>query len=749
MVLEETTANRQRTPSYSSHFISTSDSSSRADLNHTSERCAQPRQPTSRTSITQSSPASKTLPENTIARPTTQSKAPAHRVLVTNSSCVSKIFTRDDISRPVPQVLTTDASPASQTLPQDGITGPASETLTTKDSSGLMSLPKHSISQPPNPSKTNVSVTKNSSASKTFTRDGISRPAIQPRASTSRTSITKRRSASKTSTRRRISRPVPRALITNTSPASKKFSRDSVSRPATWPRTTASGASVTQGSPASKTLSKNSRARPASKALTTNRSSSPKPLPKNSTSRPTTQSTTPTSRPRYKKDPGLYTIRPSSCILPVEIPVDSVPGSSRSLNTLSPLHDTDQTIPETLPDRTQVLWGRVMSGIGARADTAASRAKKDARGGGNAGRGNERALGAASTSTSTKLSIAAKPADPDLSTVILNRRGIFIDFMSSSIDTFIHFGTSAPSTDRILHYQQSNNATKVWLNVKDEDVQDIQREYLYMNVYRLCEAEFSTYAKDTFLKADIRSIDPFPGRPWIVTRMVELVAKPDEAFNWTMPPVIDSKLPMNKRYDFDIRPDCSYWLSAQGFNPEYKNQIRDWTFCKDDRMTCPYMTIEFKRDDVAYQAAINQLATFSALALYNRYVLKEKRLRTTGKPWNVKNFGQLRHYGLTFTGWNYAFWCTTPIKSTDFRWKGCNMKRIYQSNCSNSAGITTLVDWINEIHLWGLTVHAKSCESDVKHCIQQHSSGIRTSLGQDDDSDDADDEDELNKESSE
>lgn len=718
MVLEETTANQQRTPSYSSHFTSTSGSSSRTDLIHTSERCAQPWQPTSCTSITQSSPTSKTLPENTIARPTTQSKAPAHQVLFTNNSCFPKIFTRDDISRPVPQVFTTDASPASQTLPQDDITGPASETLTTEDSPGSLPLPKHSIAQPPNPFKTNVSVTTSSSASKTFTR-------------------------------RRMSRPVPRALITNASLASKKFPRDSVSRPATRPRTTASGASLTQGSPASKTLSKNSRARPASKALTTNRSSSRKPLPKNSISRPTTQSTTPTPRTRYKKDPGLYKIRPSSCILPVRIPVDSVLGSGKSLNALSPPHDTNQSIPETLPDRTQVLWGRVMSRVGVRADTAASRARKDARGGGNAGRGNERALGAASTSTSTKLSVAAKPADPDFSTVILNRRGIFIDFMSSSIDTFVHFGTSAPSTDRISHYQQSNNATEVWLNVKDEDVRGIQREYLYMNVYRLCEAEFSTYAKDTFLKADIRSIDPIPGRPWIVTRMVELVAKPDEAFNWTMPPVIDSNLPMNKRYDFDIRPDCSYWLSVQGFNPEYKNQIREWTFCKDDRMTCSYMTIEFKRDDVAYQAAINQLATFSALALYNRYLLKEKRLRATGKPWNIKKFGQLRHYGLTFTGWNYAFWCATPIKSTDFRWKGCNMRRIYQSNCSNSAGITTLVDWINEIHLWGLTVHAKSCESDVKHCIQQHSSGIRTSLGQDDDSDDADGEDELNKGSSE
>lgn len=117
-----------------------------------------------------------------------------------------------------------------------------------------------------------------------------------------------------------------------------------------------------------------------------------------------------------------------------------------------------------------------------------------------------------------------------------------------------------------------------------------------------------------------------------------------------------------------------------------------------DGITCSYLTVEFKRDDSTLTAAINQVATASALALYNRFLLKQKRLQARGKKWNEQNFKKLRHYGLTFTGDKYAFWCTTPTKSEDWNWKGRKMIRAYQSDCSHLAGVRNIVDWINEIH---------------------------------------------------
>ena len=60
------------------------------------------------------------------------------------------------------------------------------------------------------------------------------------------------------------------------------------------------------------------------------------------------------------------------------------------------------------------------------------------------------------------------------------------------------------------------------------------------------------------------------------------------------------------------------------------------------------------------------------------------------------------------------------------------MRRVYQSDCSFNQGVKSFVDWVNEIHRWGLTVHGPSCEIDVKYCIMKHSHGIKTSSGDED-----------------
>jgi hypothetical protein len=61
-------------------------------------------------------------------------------------------------------------------------------------------------------------------------------------------------------------------------------------------------------------------------------------------------------------------------------------------------------------------------------------------------------------------------------------------------------------------------------------------------------------------------------------------------------------------WSWDVRPDCYYWLSLQGFNPEWLLQVKDVTYVKDEIVACPYFSIEFKRDGESDDNAIKQVA---------------------------------------------------------------------------------------------------------------------------------------------
>ena len=82
----------------------------------------------------------------------------------------------------------------------------------------------------------------------------------------------------------------------------------------------------------------------------------------------------------------------------------------------------------------------------------------------------------------------------------------------------------------------------------------------------------------------------------------------------------------------------------------------------------------------------------AALALYNRYWLKQRCLTLWAKDWIQKDIEQMRHYGLTFTGESYSFWCMTPSLRADYDWKGCKMARVRADQFNHVAGVTTFVD---------------------------------------------------------
>ena len=333
------------------------------------------------------------------------------------------------------------------------------------------------------------------------------------------------------------------------------------------------------------------------------------------------------------------------------------------------------------------------------------------------------------SASSTKIR-KASPYDKDFRQQILKPRGIVI-VEKRNISVWDHFQTKEPDQDRISFYKDKGSKhSDIWLKSDDCFLKEVLHEYICMVDGKMCEAEFATYAKETLFRRDKRMLsrDFSDLRAWKTDRMLELVAKPNErSFNcWESPPVLESDHSFQK-YDFDIRPDCAYWLSLQAFNADYVSKVRQWAFVLKRRITCPYLFIEFKKDDKDPSSAENQVAAAASLALYNRFNLRIARTEQAGKSLDQINIENIRVYGITFQGASFVVWCIQPkLRETACEWAGCTMTRVHYGDCDDRNDVKELTDWINEIHRWGLSVHGPNCENDIKICVSK-GSGTRVS----------------------
>ncbi|EKG09384.1 hypothetical protein MPH_13590 [Macrophomina phaseolina MS6] len=354
-------------------------------------------------------------------------------------------------------------------------------------------------------------------------------------------------------------------------------------------------------------------------------------------------------------------------------------------------------------------------------------------------------LGSSGTHTPTSSSVTgsvsrsrssrAKTSDPDFRTRVLHPRGITIDPDSSPVlKPWFHFRTPAPPSQGLSHFYRSLPGLKdttVWLEGDEAFIDKVLREYRAMRELEENEAEYAAYAMEALLRREPRGPCLADSRPWWCVRKIEFATKPDEKL-WQAPPVVDSRK-STKEFQFNLRPDCSYWISLQAFNPGYRTLVKTFASVRQNRILCPYLTIEFKKSEKTLSEAVSQVAASSAIALYNRYKLKAGRIKDTTSSWTPEHIAPLRHYGLIIAGRAYQFWCTEPVLDANQSWAGCRMFPLFESDCEERENIRHFIDWINEVHRWGLTVHGPSCEDDIKHRIHRLGGGARTSLiGQDD-----------------
>ena len=328
------------------------------------------------------------------------------------------------------------------------------------------------------------------------------------------------------------------------------------------------------------------------------------------------------------------------------------------------------------------------------------------------------------TSPASAYTWEASPDDEDFGEQVLEPRGISI-VGAYDISVWDHFCTEEPDRDRISFYRDKGSKhSAVWLNADRAFCEEVANEYHCMLEANMCEAEFASYAKEVLFHRDQRvSYREFGDlRGWKTDRMLELDAKANvNSFKcWDSPPVLKSDRSL-KEYDFDIRPDCAYWLSLQAFDGDYVTKVRAWAVIIKDRATCPYLFIEFKKDDKDSSSAYNKVAAAASLALYNRFNLRTRAEQAGESPEQIP-IGNIKNYGITFQGPSFVVWCIQPkLRESAGEWAGCTMTSLRHGRCNYKSDVKALTDWINEIHRWGLSVHGPSCENDIKICISKRS----------------------------
>ncbi|KAL1615015.1 hypothetical protein SLS56_011964 [Neofusicoccum ribis] len=296
----------------------------------------------------------------------------------------------------------------------------------------------------------------------------------------------------------------------------------------------------------------------------------------------------------------------------------------------------------------------------------------------------------------------------------LEPHGIEIDDTGLSQNVRKHFCVDEQAVhirDRIdsldLERRGALRSVTIWLNPDDDDfIRTVQSEYKSMVGNSMNEAEFSLYALTDIFMNERRNphfVYEEGNQCWLPERLVQPVNKPD-GDKWRAPPAVAR--PSN--YSWDIRPDCVYLLSLRAFRLGFRSKVREHVSVLQNRVVCPYLTLEFKKDsDKNMSRARHQVAIAACIALYNRWELKRSRIA----EWTDDHRSQLGHYCLTFMSSTWDVWHVTPKTFTE--WSGCRMRRVYSGNCTIRNDVVQLVNWINEIHYWGLTVHSPGCKDDI------------------------------------
>ncbi|KAH9840404.1 hypothetical protein Tdes44962_MAKER07950 [Teratosphaeria destructans] len=298
--------------------------------------------------------------------------------------------------------------------------------------------------------------------------------------------------------------------------------------------------------------------------------------------------------------------------------------------------------------------------------------------------------------------------------VVLSRRGRAV------LRAHQHFGLP------ILNHNQLPDElrhARVW--VDPDSARDIADEYFALNQESYNEDEFAQLALEMLLHNESRADKERGERKPRAERLLKPTCKPSGDGLWDVPPIFDSD--HSARYNWDVRADATYCIQKRSFNPDYMPFIESTVHMgRHGSVTCPYLTIEFKRSDEDDVQAQRQALAAGSMALYNRYCL-HARARNENRE-QASSLAHIRHYAMTACGHMMTVYVIQPVERREDElhagdavdsWGGCNMELLMALNMRQEAAVKFTIEWVNAIHFWGLTSHLRSCENDIKILLQQ------------------------------
>ncbi|KAL1642397.1 hypothetical protein SLS58_005471 [Diplodia intermedia] len=377
--------------------------------------------------------------------------------------------------------------------------------------------------------------------------------------------------------------------------------------------------------------------------------------------------------------------------------------------------NVDLSIPDSDPVGTNLLWSAIMSPGSSEfhapppddvATTTTAHAKSK------------------QTKCTTSTVKSASIDDVDFEAAVLKPRGVVILQKHTELRyeyAFQHFGNDkAPQTGKAAHYLKHHDPEiEVFIDGGPDFEKSVAKDYKTADSWRLVERRFLNLSIKYFLRQQTMDMDHEKTGVFLPERWDEENIQPDPVTDWNAFPIL-AEDENTRPFSFNISPGAMYWLSLQAFRVKFTFIAINYVHIHEERALTPYMSVEYKRESrddepAGYRKGLNQMACSSILSQYSRYKLRLRAMRMRPSPmWTDADSLAIRHYGLTICGADYDVWLAEAQVSKTGEWLGSRIRRLQYGHLKEEECTNSLVDWVNEIHHWGLGKYSEWVREDVQ-----------------------------------
>ncbi|KAF2137714.1 uncharacterized protein K452DRAFT_312100 [Aplosporella prunicola CBS 121167] len=388
-------------------------------------------------------------------------------------------------------------------------------------------------------------------------------------------------------------------------------------------------------------------------------------------------------------------------------------------------------IPDTNPQKTSTLWRSIRRTVSKTDDDDDDDNDDDDDGASPSG--SETPARKRRRTTSRSSQAEARLSSPDFETTVLHPRGVQIipyKFRAKRTTAAQQFRVQrAPQEHKRRYYGQrpALQHSRIWANGGAATAHKLAQAYEAAQPWRLSARRYANLALRHFFSDELLQRNRAARRMFLCERVDEEPHQPDfyaagaAESDWRSLPVLDAEtqtLESNSLpFAFDLVPDSVYWLNMQTFPAPWAEMAERSTHVRDNRLLAPYLSVTY-RYAAAEEAALarKHVACLAALCVYNRFELRAfaKRCRAAEPCWSETDVRLTRHYAITLVAHRYNVFVAEARVARGGEWRGVLVKWLDMGDLKLESSVEALVDWVNEIHRWGLTTYAAAVREDVE-----------------------------------